>query len=407
MKSKILIKQITAGVTMMLLLISCDGCTIGMVASSDKSGAKTALKSGNSLSEDNTDQKEQTASPQQDSVTYYKQVVKISREFLGKQITLEVDPAHPGGEAWTTIWEEDVKDPGFERKNRICQLSPTVLLYRRFPKEYARTFYYIDQPDKLEFLDTNFNTIRTVDIWKNRPYQDIQNAKLTFWHFDHEGMGTIPYSEQKSPIQADEYSLFTRVYSEGNHVVVNYELRSIKNVKNFGMEGYSSNVVGVKHTLHIYDLSGNLKYELKDLPSVDQAVVSNDGRYMMYIFGGMGLANANNPFGTIDRSGWALMRLKDQKVLYSEFTDDGNLAFNRLYTTSVNLLKVAYSTPKENDGVYDYHVYFSPIKNLIFKKLWTHEEWKLLEKDWKSTNISDWNYYIPKFNFKEIKIEEK
>jgi hypothetical protein len=407
MKTKNLFNLITGSVFVMILLISCNGCRSGRVATGDKSGATTALKSSNSLSENNTDQKEQTASPQQDSVTYYKQVVKISREFLGKQITLEVDPAHPGGEAWTTIWEEDVKDVRFERKNKICQLSPTVFLYRRFPVEVSKSFFYVDQPDKIEFTDTMFQTIKVVDIWKNRPYQNIQNAKLTFWHFDHEGMGTIPYSEQKSPIQADEYSLFTRVYSEGNHVVVNYELRSIKNVKNFGMEGYSSNVVGVKHTLHIYDLSGNLKYELKDLPSVDQAVVSNDGRYMMYIFGGMGLANANNPFGTIDRSGWALMRLKDQKVLYSEFTDDGNLAFNRLYTTSVNLLKVAYSTPKENDGVYDYHVYFSPIKNLIFKKLWTHEEWKLLEKDWKSTNISDWNYYIPKFNFKEIKIEEK
>lgn len=407
MKTKNLFNLITGSVFVMILLISCNGCRSGRVATGDKSGATTALKSSNSLSEDNTDQKELTASPQQDSVTYYKQVVKISREFLGKQITLEVDPAHPGGEAWTTIWEEDVKDVRFERKNKICQLSPTVFLYRRFPTEVSKSFFYVDQPDKIEFTDTMYQTIKVVDIWKNRPYQDIQNAKLTFWHFDHEGMGTIPYSEQKSTIQADEYSLFTRVYSEGNHVVVNYELRSIKNVKNFGMEGYSSNVVGVKHTLHIYDLSGNLKYELKDLPSVDQAVVSNDGRYMMYIFGGMGLANANNPFGTIDRSGWALMRLKDQKVLYSEFTDDGNLAFNRLYTTSVNLLKVAYSTPKENDGVYDYHVYFSPIKNIIFKKLWTHEEWKLLEKDWKSTNISDWNYYIPKFNFKEIKIEEK
>jgi hypothetical protein len=406
MKTKNLFNLITGYVFVMILLISCNGCSSGRGTTGDKSGTPTALESGNSISEDNTDQKEQTASPQQDSVTYYKQVVKISREFLGKTITLEVDPAHPGGEAWTTIWEEDVKDVRFERKNKICQLSPTVFLYRRFPTEVSKSFFYVDQPDKIEFTDTMFQTIKVVDIWKNRPYQNIQNAKLTFWHFDHEGMGTIPYSEQKSPIQADEYSLFTRVYSEGNHVVVNYELRSIKNVKNFGMEGYSSNVVGVKHTLHIYDLSGNLKYELKDLPSVDQAVVSNDGRYMMYIFGGMGLANANNPFGTIDRSGWALMRLKDQKVLYSEFTDDGILAFGRLWIDQ-GILRLAFSTPSTLVD-YDYWIFFDENSSNIYKykiKAVERKELNLTAKTRIEKNRL--KYYLTKFNFDQIKIEEK
>ncbi|MBK8668620.1 MAG: hypothetical protein IPN89_03805 [Saprospiraceae bacterium] len=110
----------------------------------------------------------------------------------------------------------------------------------------------MDQPEKIEFLDTTYKTIRTVDIWKNRPYQSLNNAKLTYWNFDSEAMGTIPYSEQKSPITPNEYSLFTDVRSEGNHVIVNYELRSIKNSKQWGME--ASDVVAVKHTLHIYDL---------------------------------------------------------------------------------------------------------------------------------------------------------
>ena len=291
------------------------------------------------------------------------------------------------------------------RLNRIVQLSPTVLLYRRLPKEAANSFYYLDQPEKIEFMDTSYHTIKIVDIWKSRPYQDVKNAKLTYWNFDTEGMGVIPYTEQQTPIKPNEYSLFTHVQSEGNHVIVNYELRSIKNSKQWGME--ASDVVAVKHTLHIYDLRGNLKYVLKDLPSVDQAVVSNDGKYMMYIFGGLNLATANGPFGSIERSGWALMRLKDRKVVYQEYTDDGNLAFNRLYETSKNLLKVAYSTPKDNDGVYDYHVYFSPEKEVIFKKLWTHEEWKVLESEWKVNNINDWNFYIPKFNFEQIEIGEK
>ncbi|MBK8347080.1 MAG: hypothetical protein IPL08_05435 [Saprospiraceae bacterium] len=265
-----------------------------------------------------------------------------------------INPNHPGGEAWTTIWEENVDDTRFERKNRIYQLSPTVLLYSRFPKEVSKNFFYLDQPEKIEFLDTTYKTIRTVDIWKNRPYQSLNNAKLTYWNFDSEAMGTIPYSEQKSPITPNEYSLFTDVRSEGNHVIVNYELRSIKNSKQWGME--ASDVVAVKHTLHIYDLQGNLKYELKELPSIDEAVVSNDGRDMMYVFGGMGLASANSPFGTIERPGWALMRLEDQKVVYQEYTDDGKLAFNRL-SMQQTLLHNAYSTPS-NDIDYDRMIFF-------------------------------------------------
>lgn len=336
--------------------------------------------------------------------TYKQPEVHLQRQYLGKDIDLTLNPEHRGGEGSQTIWQEAVADAQFERMNRIVQLSPTVLLYKRFPAEVAKHFHDYDQPDKIEFLDTGYNTIKTVDIWKSRPYQDIKNAKLTYWNFDTEGMGVIPYTEQQTPIKPNEYSHFTHVQSEGNHVIVNYELRSIKNSKQWGME--ASDVVAVRHTLHIYDLQGNLKYELKDLPSVDQAVVSNDGKYMMYIFGGMGLANANSPFGTIERAGWALMRLKDQKVVYQEYTDDGILAFNRLFITG-NLLLTGYSTPRDDDGVYDYFVFFDEKNESIYKKLWTHEEWKLLRAKFSETKIEDWSYYIPKFNFEQIQIEEK
>ncbi|MBK8668619.1 MAG: hypothetical protein IPN89_03800 [Saprospiraceae bacterium] len=111
----------------------------------------------------------------------------------------------------------------------------------------------------------------------------------------------------------------------------------------------------------------NLKYELKELPSIDEAVVSNDGRYMMYVFGGMGLASANSPFGTIERPGWALMRLEDQKVVYQEYTDDGKLAFNRL-SMQQTLLHNAYSTPS-NDIDYDRMIFFDHDKTTIYIKI--------------------------------------
>ncbi|MBK9150335.1 MAG: hypothetical protein IPM26_04760 [Saprospiraceae bacterium] len=331
-----------------LLMLSCGGCGSG----------KLAQNVNNQISESATEKQNNNNTEVSDTssgvsvnntASYSEPKLTIKRNYLGKVINLGVNPEHPGGEAWTTIWEEDIHDPLFERKNRICQLSPTVLLYRRFPSEVAKNFFYLDQPEKIEFLDSTYKTIKTVDIWKNRPYQGLKNAKMTYWNFDGEAMGTIPYSEQKSPITPNEYSLFTHVRSEGNHVIVNYELRYIKNSKQWGME--TSDVVAVKHTLHIYDLQGNLKYELKDLPSIDEAVVSNDGRYMMYVFGGMGLATANSPFGTIERPGWALMRLEDQKIVYQEYTDDGKLAFNRL-SMQQSLLHNAYSTPS-NDIDYD------------------------------------------------------
>ncbi len=278
--------------------------------------------------------------------------------------------------------------------------SPT---FRTIPHEIGHARY--DQPDKIEFLDTGYNTIRTVDIWNSRPYQDIKNARLTYWNFDSEGMGVIPYTEQDTPVKPNEYTLFTHVRSEGNHVIVNYELRSIKNSKQWGME--ASDVVAVRHTLHIYDLQGNLKYVLKDLPSVDQAVISNDGRYMMYIFGGMGLANANSPFGNIDRPGWALMRLEDQKVVYQEYTDDGILAFNRLWKdTESDLLILVYSTPSTLID-YDRIIIFNQNNSEIFIRNMPIAERRTMSEYWKKNGVLNWPLHINKFNFEQIKIEEK
>ena len=386
-----------------IVLLSCNGCR------SSKVNDDTNIISSNAVGDTGqTVTAVDTSSPssvnENSADTYTQPEVRIKRNYVGKDIDLVLNPEHIGGEAWTVVWEEDIADESFERKNRIVQLSPTVMLYRRFPKEVAKNFHYVDQPEKIEFLDTSYKTIKMVDIWKDRPFQKVTDAKLTYWNFDSEGMGVIPYSEQETPIKPNEYSLFTDVRSEGNHVIVNYELRSIKNVKNFGMEGYSSDVVAVKHTLHIYDLQGNLKYVLKDLPSIDGAVVSNDGRYIMYIFGGMGLATANSPFATIERSGWALMRLDDQKVVYQEYADDGILAFGRLLMVQ-DLLMLAYSTPS-TEVDYDYWVFFDEKSNSVYSHKLTSTERKIMNEDYNKSNINFlYKNYFKKFNFEIIKIE--
>lgn len=125
----------------------------------------------------------------------------------------------------------------------------------------------------------------------------------------------------------------------------------------------------------------------------------------MYIFGGMGLATANSPFAMIERSGWALMRLKDQKIVYQEYTDDGKLAFNRLYMDKSGILKNTYSTPSDQEH-YDLHIYFDEDNNLIFKKLWKQSEWDNSKLD-RERFIKNRKEYVLKFNFQQISINSK
>ena len=388
-----------------LLMLSCGGCGSGKVQVSDSN----KIQNTGSISEQSakSDKYPKQVSKSQDIISsneYKKPEVHITRKYLNKEILLTLNPEHEGGDAWSPVWEEEVEIDGYTKLNRIIQLSPSVILYRRFPKEVAKVFYYADQPDKLEFLDSSYNTIRVVDIWKDRPYQDLKNVKLTYHNFDSEDMEVIPYKVQKNPVSPNEYSLFTYVRSEGKHVIVNYELRSIKNIKTFGMEGYTSQIVGIKHTLHIYDLQGNLKYMLKDLPSVDEAVVSNDGKFMMYTYGGIRLATANNPFATIERSGWALLRLEDQMVVYSEYTDDGLLAFARLLMIQ-NLIMLAYSTPSTEID-YDYWVFFDEKANSIFSHKLTAVERKIMNEDYnKSSDNFLYKNYFNKFKFDQILIK--
>jgi hypothetical protein len=394
----------TLGFYFIFIALGCSGCGgVKKVSDSDR-----LLSNNKSIQEESKQvviNKDSSLEVWYDQNPQYRPVT-LTRRAFGKELSFQIKPMHEGGDAWTTPWEEKIDDPKFDRYNRICQLSPTVLLYRRFPNEVAKDFYYVDQPDKLEFLDEKFKTLKTVDVWENRPYQKLANGKLTYHHFDLESAEILPYDKQKEKPHPTEFTLFTEVKAEGNHVIVNYELRSMETTKKFGSDYLLMTVVGVKHTIHIYDLQGNLKYEIKDIPSVDGAVVSNNGEYMMYTFGGIGLATANSPFATIERSGWALMRLKDRKVVYSEYTDDGKLAFGRLWIEQ-NLLRVAYSTPSTEID-YDYWVFYDEQSKKLFIHKLTKNQRSIMTNDYNSSP-EKFRYldYVEKFNFQQISIANK
>jgi hypothetical protein len=321
--------------------------------------------------------------------------ITITRNVFGKEITFNIDPMHEGGEASKKVWIDSLKIKGSHKRyvlNHITQLSPSTLLYSEFPEDKINQFYFYSQPKEIEFLDQKNNTIKKVNIWDNHPYKYVDQNKLTYYHFDAEGMEMMDSTSEYYNKPITEYSLFTNVRTEGNHVIVKYQLRSLVGdlIKDF------------KSTLHIYDLIGNFKYEIKDYPSIGGAVVSNNGEYMMFTFGG-GIRSANNPMPKIDRSGWALMRLRDQKVIYQEYTDDGILAFNRLWMDQ-GYLRVAYSTPSTLVD-YDYWVFFDDKINKIFNYKITKEEREFLNSTAKIRIEKDrLKYYLSLFNFQQISI---
>lgn len=386
------------------ILIGCNGCGVGkkIPTTTDigkKPMAKTkisAQKSDPILSSQGVPDPNWKADPQ----------IPVTRLFMGKHVTFNLNPNLPGGEDIKVVFQDTTYGISTHNKwvnNQITQLSPTVLLFNEFPKEVDKDFYYNRQPMKLEFMDKNFNTIKTIDIWKNRPYKEVGNKRLTYYHFDAEGMEVIPYKNEKTSLVPDEMTLFTSVRAEGKHVIVNYELRSLITNKN-GNNSYSK-IIGVKHTLQIYDLSGNLLYVLTDLSSVDGAVVSNNGQFMMYTFGGIGLATANNPFGTIEREGWALMRLMDQKIVYKEYTDDGILAFNRLWMDQ-GTIRLSYSTPS-TEYDYDFWVFFDDENGKLYNYKITQAERKQLRNEILSRKEKNrFKYFNERFQLIEIPFEK-
>lgn len=371
------------------VLIGCNGCGVGKKVSKPIESSS----SPKNITEISAQKSDPVLSSQGVPDLNWKSdaQIPITRSFMGKNVTFKINPDQPGGEDIKVVYQDTLFGVSTHRRwvfNQITQLSPTVLLYSEFPKEVDKDFYYSRQPLKLEFMDTTFQTIKTIDIWKDRPYQEVGDKRLTYYHFDAEGMEMAI----DTTLIPDEYSLFTDVRSEGRHVIVNYRLRSMKD----GL------IIKFKNTSRIYNLSGNLQYEIKDYPNMGGAVVSNNGKYMMFKFGG-GIRSANNPMPKTYRTGWALMTLSDQKIVYKEFTDDGILAFNRLWMDISGLLKNTYSSPSDNLH-YDYHIYFDDENQLLYKKLWLQKEWddtKLAREKLINNRIK----YFQKFEFATINIE--
>lgn len=64
----------------------------------------------------------------------------------------------------------------------------------------------MDQPDQLEFLDKNKNTIK-LSIFENRPYQNIKKGRITYHHSRFREWKVLPYHKQTKSEKAMNITL--------------------------------------------------------------------------------------------------------------------------------------------------------------------------------------------------------
>jgi hypothetical protein len=314
--------------------------------------------------------------------------ILLRRNFLGKEVSFSIDPAIENGMT-KVVWESrPFNDQSYT--NQIVQVAPHILLYQEYPDSLSMVFYNTSQPVKIEFLDSSFQTLQLVDIWSIRPYQTVHSAKSTYYHFNAEGMSVLPYDKQGTILAPDEYSLFTGIVVVGHHLILSY--------KQLALNG--STIIGMKTSLFIYNLNGDAIAEINDIPSWDQGVISPNGLYMLYIFGG-NAATVNQPFAQLERPGWAIMNLQSKAIVYSEFETDGTHIDGVFYTQG--FLEVNSVTPFDAEH-YDYKVFFDESTHTIYKKFWLQREWDDLLMEFDKTKIKDWKYYILKYNFEKIVI---
>jgi hypothetical protein len=312
--------------------------------------------------------------------------ILLSRNFVGSEAIFSIDPDIEN-QMTKIVWENN---PNANKQfiNRIVQIAPNILLYNEYNDSLSNVLYSPSQPTKIEFLDSSFQTLRLVDIWNNRPFKTVNHSKLTYYHFNAEEMMVLPYDEQVNNLIPDEYSVFTNVDVIGDYLLLSYKQLSLN----------GSTIIGMKTYLIVYNNRGEKIAEVSNIPTWDKGVISPNGLYMLYIFGG-NLGTVNQPYVKLERPGWAIMDLKSKAIVYSEFEREGT-HLDGVFLVQ-GLLEVNSTTPFDKEH-YDYKVLFEESTRTLYKKFWLQSEWNDLLIEIDKTTIKDWKYYIHKYNFEKI-----
>jgi len=308
------------------------------------------------------------------AVSGYGQDHKITRKIGGRDRTFVVDPAHEGRGSWTTVWRDE------SERNEVIQLSPTILQYNYY-EEHEGTLSSYAQPVKLEFMDKSFHTIREVDLRMTRPYQDIGEDRLSYVKSfsDEAGRHVGPYKGPKTGLLPTEYTLYTKVSSDGDHIIVTYWLLGL-------IHGYE--IISTQQTIRIYDPQGNLWYESGEIPVIDTEAVSNNRRYLIYTYGTSELLYR----GTGNAAGWGVMRLADNKIMYTEPMDAKRYTFCG-YTVEGNLVNL---TQTNGRGTTDcgYWVLLDSAVDMLYRYRISYNEMRTIYKEMEENKITDELHYV-------------
>ena len=317
--------------------------------------------------------------------------VILTRNFSDSEVSFLIDTAIEKGMT-KVVWNSSTNS-NYQQSNHIVQIAPYILLYKEYPDSLSNRLFGECIVTKIEFMDSSYQTKRIVDVWNNMPFMRINNIKRTYNHFDAEGMSVLPYDKQVENIIPNEHSIFIWANVIGNYLILSYKQLEISEFT----------ITGMKTTIMIYNMEGEIIAEVNNVPNWDKGVVSPNGLFMMYIFGG-DIPTVNQPFAKLEKTGWAIMDLKTQSILYTEFEKEGTHLDGVFYVQG--LLEANSTTPFENE-YYDYKVFFDEISGILYKKLWLQSEWNEFVDEWKQSKNDDWRYYLNKYNFEKIIITLK
>lgn len=313
--------------------------------------------------------------------------VNITRRFMGKDIIFPINPAHPGGRS-VVVWQETIIDGDNEITYTISQLSSTVLLYnaRQTGVVTDRIFDPVCGPMKLEFMDPSCHTLREIDLWAERPYRSAESVCIMDRFLQPAGWSIMPYDGED--VFRSEDCMYVYVRSVGNQVLVNYQLVDLIN---------KYQVAGLHQSLTIYDTQGDIRYSSNDLPIIDWAVLSADGRYLLY-----NLAY----YDMIDGEGWTIRRVADDRIMYSESITPDQYYFMG-FELEDHLVKVTFqNTNNDNEG-YNYWVLFDSESGSLYRYRPSLTEMDVLAGEIEAKKISNkLRYFLQRLDFESLSIGE-